>query len=333
MAKTKEKKAKKEKVKVNQRTKNSFIKIISAMLVVIIACTSINLFINKATANVVNNNVSGGDIYNGGDIQQGDANVIQNGDVIADDGSTVAQGDSSATASGNGTVSNQGTTANSKTNTQSTGSEPTSYSKAQLVTYYNTCLKKAYSQPKFTVTKTEVIDVQLGDMLLNGKPATGIQSMANSVVESNKKKGGTKTQQFTSSTAVVNAQDRFILPANLTAAAVKSASASKSGSGYVVSFTLNAERCNFTTKPPYNSSCTFPLDFNEIDLGNLGQITSAEFYYPGTTLTATIDGQGRVVKTYVVMPLSVDDAKGQGMGQELQVDISGKWLCTNVNTF
>ena len=98
-------------------------------------------------------------------------------------------------------------------------------------------------------------------------------------------------------------------------------------------FILKAEKCDFTKKPPYNSSCTYPLDFTEIDLGGLGKITSAEFYYPGTTLTATIDNKDRVVKTYVVMPLSVTNATGSGMGQTITADISGQWLCTNIFSF
>lgn len=210
---------------------------------------------------------------------------------------------------------------------------PLEFSKEEVVDYYNKCLNNTYSQPKFTVTKTEKIDVQLGELCLNGKPAKNLQSMANKVVASNAAKGGTKSKSFTSDTAVVNAQERFILPSNLNSDAVKSCLISKNGEGYAICFTLKEEKCDFKTKPPYNSSCTFPLDFSEIDLGGLGQITSAQFYYPGTTLTAEIDSQGRVVKTDVVMPLSVDNAKGEGMGQELTVSIEGTWYCTNENIF
>lgn len=327
----KEKKAKKEKVKVNLRTKKLFIKIMAGMLIVIIACTGTNVAISKATSKVVSTPSQGSDDTGYSDIGGVDDSNV---DVNVDNNSTAADNGNTAVtnAPSNGTPQNKPANNNSQQQ-QQTGTNPLSFDKAQIINYYNQCLRKAYSQPKFTVTKTEVVDVQLGEMLLNGKPATGIQSLANRVVEANKKKGGTKTQSFTSSNAVVNAQDRFILPANLNTAAVRSYNVSKSGAGYVIKFVLNEERCDFTTKPPYNRSCTFPLDFTEIDLGGIGEITSAQFYYPGTTLTATIDGQGRVAKTDVVMPLTVNDAKGQGMGQELQMDISGRWLCTTTNQF
>lgn len=322
------------------------IKIVAALMSLVIVCITINSAVNKFTATVSGGNSQQG--YN----QQGmnpdnnnqsyytDNGQINNSGYIADPtgGNTSGNGNTATPVTPNGgNTSGNVQQAQPQNNSASGGNtatgDPTSFNKSQIVAYYNQCLRKAYSQPKFTVTKTEKIDVQLGEMNLNGKPATNLQGMANKVVASNAAKGGTKTKTFTNSTAVVDAQDRFILPSNLTPIAVKSYNVSKSGAGYVIRFTLNEEKCDFKTKPPYNASCTFPLDFNEIDLGGFGQITSAQFYYSGTTLTATIDGQGRVVKTDVVMPLSVDDASGQGMGQTLTMDISGKWLCTNVNTF
>lgn len=318
-------------------TWKKFTIIISSILAFVIVCTAVNITFDKLTKNISeqNTNVSGGVVDNGPDgqvVTDDDGQVVtQAGDV------TTLQNGQQVTPNNNSSVPSNSVQTNQNKNPaqqqQQASANPTSYSKSQIISYYNSCLGKTYSQPKFTVTKTEVVDVKLGEMLLNGKPATGIQSLTNRVVEANKKKNGTKTKSFTSSNVAVDAQERFILPANLYTGAVKNYSVQKSGSGYVINFTLNSEQCDFRTKPPYNSSCTFPLDFTEIDLGGIGEITSAQFYYPGTTLQVTIDGQGRVVKTYVVMPLTVDNAKGAGMGQELQMDISGQWLCTNSFSF
>lgn len=322
------------------------IKTVAALLSVIIVCVTVNSVVDKFTATAGGTNVQSGynqPVDNSGMNNQGYVDNSQNNVAVPSDptGGNVADVNNNSSApvvtpSGNTGIQQQ-TPVNNNTsgsaNTAASSGDPTTYNKQQIVAYYNQCLKKTYSQPKFTVTKTEKIDVQLGEMLLNGKPATGIQGMANKIVASNAAKGGTKTKNFTNANAVVNAQERFILPANLNALGVRSYTVNKAGAGYTIKFTLQEERCDFRTKPPYNSSCTFPLDFNEIDLGGIGQITSAQFYYSGTTLTATIDGQGRVVQTDVVMPLSVDNAAGQGMGQTLSVDISGRWLCTNVNKF
>lgn len=321
------------------------IKVVSSLMIVVIVCLSVNIGVNKVTATV-----NGGFSQQGSNQQGNNANTdnqsyVDNGGTVADNsdvasdptGGTVG-GDTGTAVTPNGNTgntvqqNNNNTNSNTKTNSNTSSADPTTYSKEQLVTYYNQCLKRAYSQPKFTVTKTEKIEVKLGEMKLNGKTTDSLQSMANKVVANNTK-NETKTKSFTSSTAKVDAQERFILPANLYPAAVKSATVSRNGQGYVINFALNSESCDFKKKPPYNYSCTFPLDFTEIDLGGLGEITSATFYYPGTTLQATIDSQGRVVKTYVVMPLQVDNASGKGMGQTLSVNISGKWYGTNVNTF
>ena len=316
----------------------AFTIVVSSLLAAIIVCTAVNVSVNKVTAGVSSlpsQDNGQQQTYDGQDQiyvdpnQQDGQNVDVNTDINTDvpqEGQTVQN--NNQTPQQNNVKPQQNTQ-----QAQQTGDNPLNYNKAQIAAYYNSCLKKTYSQPKFTVTKTEVIDVQLGEMMLNGKPATGIQGMANDIVAKNAAKGGTKTQSFTNQNAVVDAQKRFILPANLNANAIKSFNVNKSGAGYVINFTLNQESCDFRVKPPYNACCTFPLDFTEIDLGSLGQITSAQFFYPGTTLQATIDGQGRVVKTYVVMPLTVDNAEGKGLGQTLNMDISGRWLCTNVNTF
>ncbi len=315
------------------RSWKSFIIIVSVMLCVIIGCTAWNVALDKITGSIDSDasqsdgiNNSNGVVDNGGTIDTTGTEIVTN-----------ANGQAVTTASGNGSAvvinsnsSKTNASGSSSGNSSQQSANILSYNKNQIVAYYNNCLKTTYSQSSFTVTKTEVVDVQVGKLLLNGKETDTIQSLANKIVEKNKK-NKTETKSFTSSNLSDN--ERFLLPTGLTSAAVKNFTVKKSGSGYVVQFTLNSEHCDYKTKPPYNSSCTYPLDFTEIDLGGFGEITSAEFNYPGTTLTATIDGNGRVVKTYVVMPLTVTDATGSGMGQTITADISGQWLCTNVFSF
>lgn len=334
----------KPKAKTNKRTNKIFIRVIAGMLCAVIVCLATNKVFDALSSSVADtgaqNNQPYSDNSNNQYVPNGDTGNVQgdNG-VVADNGQQVQTPDTPAVVpnSNGNTQGNQQVTPSGNNSSTPTGgansTDPTTFNKAQLVNYYNQCLRNTYSQPKFTVTKTEKINVQLGEMYLNGKPATNLQGMANKVVASNAAKGGTKSANFTNKTAVVDAKERFILPTNLTSAGVQSCNVKKSGSGYVINITLVSESCDFTTKPPYNRACTFPLDFTEIDLGGIGQITSAQFYYPGTKLTANVDGNGRVTKTFVYMPLSVKDAKGKGMGQELQMDISGSWECTNIFKF
>lgn len=323
-----------------------FIKIVAALLSVIIVCVAINVSVNKVTAGITDMDSASGENgqsgYNDAGQNQGYVQQKQDAGMNTDmDSNDLTNGGSAVVPNQNGsqpvTPSANGSTGGNQGAAQQNGENPLTYNKNQIVAYYNNCLRKTYSQPKFTVTKTEKIDVQLGELKVDGKKTDTLQGMANKIVASNAAKGGTKTQSFTNKTAVVDAQKRFILPAGMTSSGVKGFNVSKNGAGYVINFTLNQESCDFTQKPPYNASCTFPLDFTEIDLGGFGEITSAQFNYPGTTLTAYIDGQGRVSKTYVVMPLYVNNASGVGKGitagHSVSVNISGKWTCTNSNTF
>lgn len=313
-----------------KRSWKSFIIIISVMLGVAIACTAWNVALDKITSNIGGEepatNIFGNPSSNDNNSAVNPGTTLNNGTAV-----TNANGQTVTNANGSNVTPGSNSSASGSQNSSAQQSSTIlSFNKAQLVSYYNNCLKNTYSQPSFTVSKTEVVDVNVGKLLLNGKETNTIQSLANKIVEKNKK-NKTDKKSFTSSNLSDN--ERFLLPTGLTSAAVKSSAIQKRGSGYEIKFVLNPESCNFTTKPPYNSSCTYPLDFTEIDLGGMGEITSAEFYYPGTSLTATIDSKGRVVKTYVVMPLSVTNATGAGMGQTITADISGQWLCTNIFSF
>lgn len=319
----------------------AFIITISCLVAVSVACVSTNVVVDKLTKSPVIGSSQNDSDENGvyddsgnavADNGSGNANGVNTngGEVVTDanGNKVVNKNNVNKPGASNNSNQNQG----SQNNNQGSAENPLGYSAAQLVNYYNTCLRKTYSQPKITVSKSESIDLQLGEILLNGKPASGIQNIVDSVVSKNSKpKSGTKTF---SSNPTVDPKERYILPAGMSAAGVRNASASKSGSGYVVNFLLQAENCNFDQRPPYNNSCTFPLDFTEIDFGALGQITSAKFYYSGTTLRATIDGNGRVVQTHVVMPLEVSNAQGKGMGQEVTINsIKGTWTATNSMSF
>lgn len=317
----------------------AFIITISCLAAISIACVSTNLVVNHEV-----NKISGSSSVGAGEVVYDDeGNTV----VVDENGNTVpatdANGNTVAATDANGNkVTTKAGDKNNNTNNKNQNNQnnqggqknqgssvtPPGNSTAEIVNFYNNALAKTYAQSSFSVEKSESINLQHFDIILNGKPATGIQSTVDKVVNANAKpKHDTKT--FSSNPAVDD-KDRYILPIGLTAGDVASASSSRNGSGYVVTFKLAAENCDYTQRPPHNSSCTFPLDFSEIDFGAFGKITSADFYYPGTTLQATIDGSGMVKQVYVSMPLEVTNAHGTGLGQDISIDkISGTWTCTN----
>lgn len=315
--------------------------VISSLLAVMIVCLTINVSIDKVTSNVMpivkdsNNTVQNGGVSNGG--SQGTVN--QNGVVDTQQG--VNGGDAQNPSGVVGGDTNQptaGQQGNAQTPVQNNAENPLTYSKSQLIAYYNKCLKKSYSQPKVNATKTEHVDVAVSGIVI-GKGSFDVDKIAQDIISNNTKKNDKlQTKTYTNGkTSDGTPITQFVLPANLYDAAVKSISATKSGNGYQIKFTLNAESCSHTGTAKYNASCAWPLDINQIDFGAAVDINSCTFNYPGTTITATIDSQGRVTNTVVEMPLTVANAKAvinMFGGIDITVgSISGKWTCKNTMSF
>ncbi len=216
------------------------------------------------------------------------------------------------------------------------------YNKNQIVAYYNTCLQSSYAQTKMTDVKTEKVTIDVDSVTINGRENGTVTNMANLIANNNQKQIEDSKSFSIGISSDGTAASTFVLPANLSSAGVKSASISKSGRGYKVVITLISESCEHNTKPPYNASCAWPLDINEVDgaLNGFAKITNAQFDYPGTMLTANIDAAGRVSYVRVDMPLTVKDGTGvvtkniPGVkGMVIAASVHGQWTCTHTMSF
>ena len=216
------------------------------------------------------------------------------------------------------------------------------YNKNQIVAYYNTCLQSSYAQTKMTDVKTEKVTIDVDSVTINGRENGTVTNMANLIANNNQKQIEDSKSFSIGISSDGTAASTFVLPANLSSAGVKSANISRSGSGYKVIITLVAESCGHNTKPPYNASCAWPLDINEVAgaLNGFAEITKAQFDYPGTMLTANIDAAGRVSYVRVDMPLTVKDGTGvvtkniPGVkGMVITASAHGKWVCTHTMSF
>lgn len=315
--------------------------IISVMLCVAIGCTAWNVALDKITGSID----SGSDVSDNGDVIDNQNNNSANSGTAQNNSGTVVtnvNGQTVTQQNGNGAVSNAG--ANSGTNSiQPQASAVLGYNKNQIVAYYNTCLRSSYSQSKMTDRKTEQVTIGVDSVTINGgENNSTITKVANSIASKNQKQTE-ESKSFSGGRASDGtAASTYVLPANLSSSGVKSASISKSGSGYKVVITLVAETCGHTSKPPYNASCAWPLDINEVvgALDGFAQITQAQFSYPGTTLTANIDANGRVSYVRVDMPLTVTNGTGEvtynfpGLkGMVVTASAHGKWVCTHTMSF
>ncbi|MBQ8028368.1 MAG: hypothetical protein IJ262_03050 [Clostridia bacterium] len=125
--------------------------------------------------------------------------------------------------------------------------------------------------------------------------------------------------------------DEVIYPSKkqctLTEADVASATATANGAGYDIKLVIKAETSTFdgtnTVNPVSHEKAMSPLNLATLELPIEGaEITSADMNYPGATCEASVDGQGRLTKLHVYLPM---DGTGAGgfKGMSLTVGIAG----------
>ncbi|MBQ7295552.1 MAG: hypothetical protein IJW86_05085 [Clostridia bacterium] len=100
--------------------------------------------------------------------------------------------------------------------------------------------------------------------------------------------------------------------AKLTEAGIANATATPAGDGYKMTITLVAEKSSFdgtnTVNPVNHESIMDPLNLATLDADPI-TITAADMDYPGATVEATVDGEGRLTTLSIKMPL---DGSGTG---------------------
>lgn len=215
------------------------------------------------------------------------------GSIAAEDTADNTQADESA--------------ADVKTEKSENSNDPTKFNKAQVVNYYNTCLKNTYNLPKLTISKTEDIKIVIDDITPGGD---GMVKFGNKVI--NKYAKATDyTDTFANGKSTSGGDDaqEFSMHANLDPAGAKTATVTKKGDGYEINIAVASEKASLEKRPVYNSQCSNPLDLGAIDLFGL-KITQADFNYPGTTLKAVVDSKGRVTSAVTYMPMN-----GSGAGK------------------
>ena len=194
--------------------------------------------------------------------------------------------------------------------------------KAEIAAAYNKAINdlRAY-QGKVTLKKHDIIQVGLAD-----GPAA---SILNPVIE---KLTATEPHEWTFENGVDVADPNRklvekIIPwnrdANVQEAGLVSASATANADGgYTMVMTFIAEESNFdgtqnTSVPTQHMGAMDPLDLGSLDLGDAIKITEANLRYPGATITATVDGQGRIVKVEQKLPM-----EGTGKGKAAVVPVT-----------
>ena len=322
--------------------KQTVIKSVTALLCVIAVCVCSTLAIGKYTTAMVDvakltpaapasstgtgSNVTGDDTTPAAD----DQSAVPTDDTAAPDASDPAAdanaGTTDSDASSTGSSSSAGN-ANSGS-ASSTAADPTKYSNAQIVDYYNNAIKNTAKAAKLTVTKTENISIVVDTM----KPDSDtLKKIINENVLSKYAKPSTESKSFTNGVASDKTKAIDYLPkSRLEAAGVKTASIVKSGSNYVVTIVTIAEKTTLQNpKAKYVEQCAAPLDLASVDLGPI-KIIQADMNYPGVTIKATVSANGTLVSSSIDQPLN-GTGTANVIGLKPSATVHGAW--TQKNTY
>ena len=311
--------------------KQTVIKSVTALLCVIAVCVCSTLAIGKYTTAMVDvakltpaaqaSSTGAGSTAGGDDTTPvaDDQSAVPTDDTAAPDASDPAA-DASASADAGTTDSGSASTGSASTGSTtggsagSTAADPTKYSKAQIVDYYNNAIKNTAKAAKLSVTKTENISIVVDTM----KPDSDtLKKIINENVLSKYAKPSTKAIDY--------------LPkSKLEAAGVKTASIVKSGSNYVVTIVTIAEKTTLQNpKAKYVSQCAAPLDLASVDLGPI-KIIQADMNYPGVTIKATVSANGTLVSSSIDQPLN-GTGTANVIGLKPSATVHGAW--TQKNTY
>lgn len=322
--------------------KQTVIKSVTALLCVIAVCVCSTLAIGKLTTAMVDvakltpaapasstgtgSNVTGDDTTPAAD----DQSAVPTDDTAAPDASDPAAdanaGTTDSDASSAGSSSSAGN-ANSGS-ASSTAADPTKYSKAQIVDYYNNAIKNTAKAAKLAVTKTENISIVVDTM----KPDSDtLKKIINENVLSKYAKPSTESKSFTNGVASDKTKAIDYLPkSRLEAAGVKTASIVKNGSNYVVTIVTIAEKTTLQNpKAKYVEQCAAPLDLASVDLGPI-KIIQADMNYPGVTIKATVSANGTLVSSSIDQPLN-GTGTANVIGLKPSATVHGAW--TQKNTY
>lgn len=293
--------------------KETIFKSLTALICVAIFCLSISSGVDKiveAQKSTFEVNVSGSVIEDGVAEDSGDVNYTP--DTIPD-GSVDASGEADNSVANDNQSAETPTQGANDATSEGNSSDPTSYSKEQIVKYYNESMNKSYNAPKVAIKKTDIIAINVESIKPGGDIATEI---ANKIIEKYAKTTE-ETKNFVKGGATDDASykaSNFAVPAELDPKGAKTATVTKKGNDYVVTIQVVYESATLKKFPVYNKQCSFPLDLAAVDLMGF-KVTSADFNYPGTTLKAVVGADGYVKTAEVYMPMA-----GGGQGSLIGID-------------
>ncbi len=198
-----------------------------------------------------------------------------------------------------------------------TQTSPSQLSTADIVKLYCDAVNgfKAYTGT-ISVVKSETVSIEVSNL------PTAISSMVNGIIsglagtkeESYSFQGGASSEGMAITDSVIpKGKNAEINPDGLVAA--KSEDLPDGGKRLTLTFipeTAYYDGKSNVSEPTYHKGAMDPIDFSTVSLGPI-EVTGISIEYPGATVTATTDSQGRLTSLHCDLPFGGDfNAKAMG---------------------
>lgn len=200
--------------------------------------------------------------------------------------------------------------------TKKASSDPSSLSKAEILAAAKKAIDAVKAEQNMTAVQTESIQINVTECSV-----PSLLSLVNKIVQNftgeksatysfvNGQATGVRPDGSAVEDEGVVAPTQVIPPKNknfeLTEAGIAEATAAKDGENTVYTIKLPEESTTLESPvPAHNSSAIGYLDLTKIsDKINGAQILAANMHYPGSTVTATVDPSGKLVKLALYLPM------------------------------
>ena len=200
--------------------------------------------------------------------------------------------------------------------TKPAANDPSAMSKAEVIAAAKKAIDAVKTQQNMTAVQAENVQITVNDCSVSR-----LTSLVNSIVQ---RFTGEKsaTYKFVNGQATgvrpdgkevedegVVSPTQVIPPKNrtfdITEAGVTEATAKKNGSDTVYTIKIKEESTTLQNPvPQFNSAAIGYLDLTKIsDKINGAEITEANMHYPGSSVTATVNGDGKLVKLELYLPM------------------------------
>ena len=224
-------------------------------------------------------------------------------------------GNNGGATNNGGTTDDSGNNGGTTDNSGSTApSDPTQYTDEQIVQLMNYYVNLVKAEPNMKATKTELIRVTVTDCSI-----PSLVSTVNGIVEGLVGDGAdtfnyTFQNNYVSSTddpeaSTSNTPFSLIPPCNkefnVSMDGIVDASATVDANGNVTyTVVLVSESTTLSSPEPfYNATAIGYLNLAGLDIP-VAEISKADMYYPGSTISVTVDANDRVIKLYNGLPMS-----------------------------